>query len=414
MLKFFRNKDAAATEPGGKSAPDELAALREELAVYKAAFAALSEVTARVNRGDMEARIIDWDQHGPLSESLAGLNRALDLTDSFIRESTASLSAATSGRFYRKFLTTGMVGSFADGARFINRTSEELQRREEERVAARLAIARTFEANVGEVVSALGDALHKVADISVQLKSYAANNQSLAATVAAAAEQATVNVQTVSTAADQLYASVQEITRQVTSSTAMTIEASGEAETTTHTILSLKEASDTIGQVVDLIKDIAGKTNLLALNATIEAARAGEAGKGFAVVASEVKSLALQTTNATGEIGSQVESIQLSTDTTVQAAARITQTINQLNEVSSAIASATEEQAAATMEISRNIQEASQGTQEVASSINKVNETSLQTVKSADDLDHSVQELTAMVQKLRSEADTFVTAVKTG
>jgi methyl-accepting chemotaxis protein len=51
----------------------------------------------------------------------------------------------------------------------------------------------------------------------------------------------------------------------------------------------LAESAQKIGAVLDLINDIASKTNLLALNATIEAARAGEAGKGFEVVASEVK-----------------------------------------------------------------------------------------------------------------------------
>src|SRR5690606_25255986 len=175
LSRLFRQKDTVsgdlATRPVAGNAPADVAALQEELALYKAAFTALGEVARRVKAGDMEARIVDWDQYGPLNEVLAGINHVLDFTDSFIRESTASLSAATSGRFYRKFLTTGMAGSFANGARFMNTTSEELQRREEERVAARLAIARTFEANVGEVVSALGDALHKVADISVQLKS---------------------------------------------------------------------------------------------------------------------------------------------------------------------------------------------------------------------------------------------------
>jgi methyl-accepting chemotaxis protein len=51
----------------------------------------------------------------------------------------------------------------------------------------------------------------------------------------------------------------------------------------------MSAVADRIGDVVRIITDIAGKTNLLALNATIEAARAGEAGKGFAVVAGEVK-----------------------------------------------------------------------------------------------------------------------------
>ena len=72
----------------------------------------------------------------------------------------------------------------------------------------------------------------------------------------------------------------------------------------------LPTAAQKIGDVVELIRNIAGQTNLLALNATIEAARAGEAGRGFAVVASEVKSLAVQTAKATEDISSQILSVQ--------------------------------------------------------------------------------------------------------
>ena len=77
---------------------------------------------------------------------------------------------------------------------------------------------------------------------------------------------------------------------------------SSEAQGTNHQITALAQAAQKIGDVIKLIRAIAGQTNLLALNATIEAARAGEAGKGFAVVASEVKSLAVQTAKATEDI----------------------------------------------------------------------------------------------------------------
>ena len=72
-------------------------------------------------------------------------------------------------------------------------------------------------------------------------------------------------------------------------------------------IRRLAAASNTIGETVNLISEIAGQTNLLALNATIEAARVGNAGKGFPVVAFEVKSLASQTANVTDEIATQVQ-----------------------------------------------------------------------------------------------------------
>jgi methyl-accepting chemotaxis protein len=77
---------------------------------------------------------------------------------------------------------------------------------------------------------------------------------------------------------------------------------------------SLNENSSKIGQVVEMVNDIAGQTNLLALNASIEAARAGDAGKGFAVVAEEVKNLAEQSTKATQEIANIIKELQNGTN----------------------------------------------------------------------------------------------------
>lgn len=90
-------------------------------------------------------------------------------------------------------------------------------------------------------------------------------------------------------------------------------------EETSLSIDSLKEESDKIVSVIDVINSIAEQTNLLALNAAIEAARAGEAGRGFAVVADEVRALASRTRESTLEVSSMVEAIQSGTESVVSA-----------------------------------------------------------------------------------------------
>src|SRR5262249_20071265 len=80
----------------------------------------------------------------------------------------------------------------------------------------------------------------------------------------------------------------------------------------------LSESSQEIGAIVQLVSDIATKTNLLALNAAIEAARAGENGRGFTVVAQEIRSLATNATDATKQIQARVNAIQDETNGVVR------------------------------------------------------------------------------------------------
>ncbi|MBV8837202.1 MAG: PAS domain-containing methyl-accepting chemotaxis protein, partial [Alphaproteobacteria bacterium] len=150
---------------------------------------------------------------------------------------------------------------------------------------------------------------------------------------ASASEQTSANVQAVAAGAEELQTSIAEISRRVTDASKISSQAVDQGKRTNEIVTGLSAQAGRIGDVVNLINQIAAQTNLLALNATIEAARAGEAGRGFAVVASEVKSLATQTSKATEEIGGQIAAVQNATNEAVGAIGDISKTIDTINEI---------------------------------------------------------------------------------
>ena len=290
--------------------------------------------------------------------------------------------------------------------------AEQKVRAEEQRKAEMMQLADGFEASVMGVVENVSASASQMEGSAQTMTGTAQQASEQSANVASASQQATANVQTVAAAAEELAASVQEISRQVIDSSRISNEAVAEADQVGHQMQELAEASQRIGEVVDLINDIAGQTNLLALNATIEAARAGDAGKGFAVVASEVKNLATQTANATGEIAGQIGSIQEATNSAVQAIEGVAATIRKISEIAAAISAAVEQQGASTGEISQNVQEAAKGTQQVDSNIIQVSQGAEETGAAAGEVLSAAQEMSQQSGTLKQEVEKFLTQVR--
>jgi methyl-accepting chemotaxis protein len=164
----------------------------------------------------------------------------------------------------------------------------------------------------------------------------------------------------------------------------------------------LRESSAAIGNVVNLIAQIARQTTLLALNSTIEAARAGSAGRGFAVVASEVKALAVQTQNATEEITKKIEALQKDAAGSVDAVHRISQAIEAIRPVFENVNVAVAEQNETTSHMSDNAASASHFIVSVGDSAAEIDAATREAEAHGESVANAGKAVTVFTQKLKS------------
>ncbi len=229
-----------------------------------------------------------------------------------------------------------------------------------------------------------------------------------AASTAEGALASSRNLTAVAAGVEQMSVSVDEISRQVATASAAARAAVDRSTTTDAKVAGLAEAAERIGDVVHLIADIAGRTNLLALNATIEAARAGDAGKGFAVVAGEVKALATQTAKATQDIGAQIVAIRAATAAAVTAVREVGESIAEVDAVATTIAAAVEEQSAATRDIVARVQTVTQATGDVTKAMEDVSVVAGSADTAAATVMTAAAQIGSTSQTLRQEVDDFL------
>jgi methyl-accepting chemotaxis protein len=235
-----------------------------------------------------------------------------------------------------------------------------------------------------------------------------------ATSTSSGAEKSSHDLNTTAAAVEELTASFAEIARQVTTAAGSSREAVQKAQASQVTIRELADATARIGDVVELINNIAGQTNLLALNATIEAARAGDAGKGFSVVASEVKALAAQTARATADISNQIGTVRSATEATVKAMSEICDMIGGMSAASTSMAAAIEEQSVTTREIASSVQAVSSATSQSARGMGQVVLVSSQAGSASREVLTGAAGISQETGVLRDEVDRFLASVRTG
>ena len=289
------------------------------------------------------------------------------------------------------------------------RMEDEEKQRKAEQIEG---LTREFDQSVQEILSAVKDSAVSLEETASVMSAAVEETSQKSIIVAGATEESAANVETVAAAAEEMDASVREISQQVQESAAIAKDAVNQATATNDSVRSLEKAAGEIGEVVQLISEIAEQTNLLALNATIEAARAGEAGKGFAVVASEVKELATQTAKATDSISQQIEGIQSGTSDAANAIETISVTIGRMDEISAAIAAAIEEQATTTGEISHSVQQAAAGTNETTGAMAEVKAATDDTSRVASNVLGSAKDLMSRSDELSNSVNSFLEGIR--
>jgi methyl-accepting chemotaxis protein len=366
---------------------------------FNKAFSAVNELIADSSllaRAAVEGRLqtrADAGKHlGDFRKIVVGVNDTLDAVIKPVQDGSAVLQEMAQGD-----LTVRMKGEYKGDHQIIKDSINK--------VAASLQGAMK---NVAEAVAATASASSQISSSTEEMAAGAQEQTSQAGEVASAVEEMTKtileNSRNASSAADtakQARKSAEQGDKVVSETVAGMKRIADVVMSGANTVKELGKSSDQIGEIIEVIDDIADQTNLLALNAAIEAARAGEQGRGFAVVADEVRKLAERTTKATKEIAVMIKKIQEETGGAVASMEQGTEevkvgidladkarlSLQEIVEISqkvtdmvAQIAAASEEQSSASEQISKNVEgiskvttETAQGTQQIAHAAEDLN-----------------------------------------
>lgn len=376
----------------------------------------INDVFSQIGIGNFQARVqvTSQDELGVLANNMNGM---LDNTLQYIqsRDERDSIQASI-----QKLLEE--VSGVAEG---------DLTREAEVTADVTGAIADSF----NYMIEQLRSIISNVQEATLQVSSQANKIQATAEHLAQGSETQAMQIVHTSAAIDEMAVSIQQVSQNAATSAQVAQQSLSNAkqgselvqntimgmnrirdqvQETAKRIKRLGESSQEIGQIIQLIDDIADRTSILALNASIQAAMAGEAGRGFAVVAEEVERLAVRATDATKKIATLVKTIQSETNEAglamekgIHEVVEGSKLANQAGVALTEIEVVSNRLAELMQSISLASNQQARGSEALARSMNEISQITQQTAAGTKQAAESVSQLATLADELRASVSTF-------